>query len=112
LNGNYGFAEKVFNQLFFVYGKKELGMLVLGLRPNPQLICWNKGCCEGEALESNSSIFSPSAKKSRINCKGFSEILTKTQRILDDLLKFVAFIISKISANDIYKRVFGFFSKP
>jgi hypothetical protein len=34
-----GFAEKVFNQLFFVYGKKELGMLVLELRPNPQLIC-------------------------------------------------------------------------
>jgi hypothetical protein len=36
---NIGLAEKVFNQLFFVYGKKELGMLVLGLRPNPQLIC-------------------------------------------------------------------------
>jgi hypothetical protein len=34
-----GLAEKVFNQLFFAFGKKELGMLVLGLRPNPHLIC-------------------------------------------------------------------------
>jgi hypothetical protein len=34
-----GFAEKIFNQLFFAYGKKELGMLVSGLRPKPHLIC-------------------------------------------------------------------------
>jgi hypothetical protein len=62
-----GLAEKVFNPLFFAKGKKERGMLVLGLRPNPHLTCCNKGCFEGEALEPNSSIFSPKAKKSRIN---------------------------------------------
>jgi hypothetical protein len=34
------------------------------------------------------------------------------QRILDNCVKFVAFIASKIIANAICKRVFEFFSKP
>jgi hypothetical protein len=33
-----GLDEKVFNQPFFAYGEKRLGMLVLGFRPKPQLI--------------------------------------------------------------------------
>jgi hypothetical protein len=33
-NTQLGLVEKVFNPLFFVYGKKKRGMLVLGLRPN------------------------------------------------------------------------------
>jgi hypothetical protein len=58
------------------------------------------------------SRFSPTAKKSRIKCKIYSEISTKMQRILDNSVKFVALITSKIIANAIYKRVFTFFSKP
>jgi hypothetical protein len=33
MNPTLGFAKKIFPQLFFVYGKKELGILVLGLLP-------------------------------------------------------------------------------
>jgi hypothetical protein len=63
----------------------------------------------GGAPKTHSSIFSPKAKKSRINLKSYSEFSTKTQRILDNCVKFVALIIGKIIANAIYKRIFGFF---